>query len=95
MPYNLKNEDFLDLVRKDNMAARLLVAHMLMLDYLLGQTCIPINKAPKFGGRKVAVLGWVKRFASNLPAEYRAFGEFPLRFCKMMETCDARYMFFP
>lgn len=66
-----------------------------MLDYLLGQTCMSTDTAPKFGGRKPAVMAWIKRMANSLPPEDRAFGEFPLRFCGIMQTYDARWLFFP
>ncbi|KAH8171117.1 fungal specific transcription factor domain-containing protein [Sarocladium implicatum] len=95
IPNQLPSDDFISFTRKDNFPSQLLIVHMFMLDYLLGQTCIVRDRAPKFGGRKWAILGWIRQLARSLPAAYRDFAEFPLRFCDVLDACDSRYLFLP
>jgi hypothetical protein len=71
------------------------MANMFLLDYLLGHTCLPKSETPRFGGRKEVIISWIYKVVSRLPEEYRDFGDFPLRFCKILATYDSRYLFWP
>jgi hypothetical protein len=95
LPALLDHATFSDFVREDNIPAHLLLANMFLIDYLIGQTCFPKKETPKCGGRKGVLIAWIHRLMGRLPEEYRDFGDFPLRFCEVLSTYDARYLFSP
>lgn len=71
------------------------MAHMFLLDYMIGHTCFPEREIPKCGGRKDIVIAWVRKTMRRLPAELRIFGDFPLKYCDCLAIKDSRNLFWP
>ena len=91
----MSNADFLIFVDPDQYACRLLIVHMFLLDYIMGQFMISPELEPKGHGRKYMVISWVENVVDSLPTEYQKYAEWSRKYCKVLAGQDARYLLSP
>ncbi|KAM3467017.1 hypothetical protein MY5147_002556 [Beauveria neobassiana] len=89
------NHDFQAFIAPDNHPARLLIAHMLLADYFLGQFCVKDSEQFKFTARKEVIISWVRNAVCDLPKEIRPYGEWLRGYCNVVEQSDGRYLLTP
>ncbi|KAM3456278.1 hypothetical protein MY3296_001875 [Beauveria thailandica] len=89
------NDDFQAFIAPDNHPARLLIAHMLLVDYFLGQFCVKDSEHFKFTARKQVIISWVRNAVCELPKEIRHYGEWLKGYCDVVEQSDGRYLLTP
>ncbi|EGX90385.1 C6 transcription factor [Cordyceps militaris CM01] len=89
------NDDFQAFIAPDNYPARLLIAHMLLADYLLGQFCLSSAEEFKFTARREVIVSWVRNAIGALPSEFKPYGEWLLGYCDVVERSDGRYLLTP
>lgn len=65
----LSNEDFFAFVNPDNHLTQLMIAHMFLLDCMLGLYNVQLTDRTRFGIRKSVVLAWVDRILEALPVD--------------------------
>ena len=86
MSFWLTNDEYAAFLAPDNYVAQLLVAHMMLLDYVLGPSCLSRENEPLSDGRKHVVISWVRKLAEKLPGEYAELIRWPLEFCDAIEN---------
>ncbi|KAM3514731.1 hypothetical protein MY11210_001572 [Beauveria gryllotalpidicola] len=89
------NDDFQAFIAPDNHPARLLIAHMLLVDYFLGQFCVKDSEQFKFTARKEVIISWVRNAVCELPKEIRPYGDWLKGYCDVVEQSDGRYLLTP
>lgn len=89
------NDDFQAFIAKDNHPARLLIAHMLLVDYLLGQFCLKDSEQLTFTARKDVIVSWVRDAIGALPKDVRPYGDWLVGYCDVVEKSDGRYLLTP
>ncbi len=89
------NDDFQAFIDPENHAARLLISHMLLADYLLGQFCLSSSEPFKFTARRDVILSWVRNAIGQLPKEIRPYGDWLIGYCDVVEQSDGRYLLTP
>ncbi|CAH0058495.1 unnamed protein product [Clonostachys solani] len=95
MAISFSHEDFSAFVSPDNHAARLLIIHTFLVEYVLGQVCIAPTEAPSTPGRKNVIIAWTRQVAATLPTDLKHYAEWPLEFADLLETLDSRYLWSP
>jgi len=95
MPCAYSNTEFCKFFKSGHIAGHILAIHTLLLDYILGKFCFPIEHCPKTDIRKRTVIGWTRHLASSLSADDRVYMRWPLLYCEQLIAQDARYMFSP
>nr|UWK20053.1 hypothetical protein TALBO_g2 [Trichoderma albolutescens] len=95
MPTTFNNQDFNLFVNNENYPGQLLIIHMFLLDYILGNACLSKSDEPEFAGRKSVVIIWTKDLAQKLPPSLQQYTEWPLEYCKILADRDARYLLSP
>ncbi|KND94785.1 Sterol uptake control protein 2 [Tolypocladium ophioglossoides CBS 100239] len=95
LPFCFSNEEFLSFINPDNHAGHLLVIHMFLLDYILGQFCIAPSDEPPCPGRKNVIVSWTKNMAKTLPRDCQEYIQWPLHYCEVLSRQDARYLLSP
>ncbi|KAL7815179.1 hypothetical protein V8C26DRAFT_131513 [Trichoderma gracile] len=95
MPTTFSNQDFMAFVDSENYTGHLLIIHMFLLDYVLGNACLSKSEEPEYPGRKFVIINWTKDLAQRLPPSYRKYTEWPLEYCQILAERDARYLLSP
>ncbi|KAL6696945.1 hypothetical protein J3F84DRAFT_312258 [Trichoderma pleuroticola] len=95
MPTTFNNQDFMEFVDYENHTGHLLLIHMFLLDYVLGNACLSKSDEPEYPGRKFVIINWMKDLARRLPSSYKEYTEWPLEYCKVLAERDARYLLSP
>ncbi|KAJ2976653.1 hypothetical protein NQ176_g4822 [Zarea fungicola] len=89
------NDDFQAFVAPENHTARLLITHMLLADYLLGQFCLKDSEHFKFTARREVIISWVRNAISSLPRDIKPYGAWLKSYCDVVEKSDGRYLLTP
>ncbi|KAL6820212.1 hypothetical protein J3E69DRAFT_53022 [Trichoderma sp. SZMC 28015] len=95
MPTTFNNQDFMEFVDYENHTGHLLIIHMFLLDYVLGNACLSKSDEPEYPGRKFVIINWTRDLARRLPSSYKEYTEWPLEYCKVLAERDARYLLSP
>ncbi|KAL7930751.1 hypothetical protein V8C35DRAFT_133459 [Trichoderma chlorosporum] len=95
MPTLFKNQEFMEFVDYDNYIGHLLLIHMFLLDYVLGNACLSKSDEPEYPGRKFVIINWTRDLAKRLPASYKQYTEWALEYCNVLAERDARYLLSP
>ncbi|KAL7907366.1 hypothetical protein GGI35DRAFT_87531 [Trichoderma velutinum] len=95
MPTTFSNQDFMEFVDYENHAGHLLIIHMFLLDYVLGNACLSKSDEPEYPGRKFVIINWTRDLARRLPPSYKEYTEWPLEYCNTLAERDARYLLSP
>nr|UWK20139.1 Zn2Cys6 transcriptional regulator [Trichoderma deliquescens] len=95
LPTTFSNQDFMLFVDNENYIGHLLIIHMFLLDYVLGNACLAKSEEPEYPGRKAVIINWTKDLARRLPASYQPYTEWPLQYCEVLAKRDARYLLSP
>jgi hypothetical protein len=95
LPTTFNNQDFMLFVDNENHTGHLLIIHMFLLDYVLGNACLSKSDEPEYPGRKSVIINWTKDLAQSLPPLYQKYTEWPLEYCKILADRDARYLLSP
>ncbi|KAK0755261.1 hypothetical protein N5P37_012086 [Trichoderma harzianum] len=95
MPTTFNNQDFMEFVDNENHTGHLLIIHMFLLDYVLGNACLSKSDEPEYPGRKFVIINWTRDLARRLPSSYKEYTEWPLEYCKVLAERDARYLLSP
>ncbi|KAL7953511.1 hypothetical protein V8C34DRAFT_296753 [Trichoderma compactum] len=95
MPTTFNNQDFMEFVDCDNHTGHLLIIHMFLLDYVLGNACLSKSEEPEYPGRKFVIINWTRHLAHRLPSSYKEYTEWPLEYCSVLAERDARYLLSP
>lgn len=91
----MNNDEFLSFIDPSNYLGQLLIIHMFLLDYMLGQMCLAPEEVPKCPGRKEVILTWTSNVINNLPVEYQQYTTWMKRYCVVLVLQDARYLLSP
>ncbi|OAA80664.1 C6 transcription factor [Akanthomyces lecanii RCEF 1005] len=89
------NDDFQAFIDPENHPARLLISHMFMADYLLGQFCLSNLEQFKFTARREVIISWVRNAVRQLPDAIKPYGEWLNGYCDVVEQSDGRYLLTP
>ncbi|KAL7952057.1 hypothetical protein V8C42DRAFT_306032 [Trichoderma barbatum] len=95
MPTTFNNQDYMEFVDYENYTGHLLLIHMFLLDYVLGNACLSKSDEPEYPGRKAVIINWTKDLAQRLPPSYQEYTVWPLEYCKVLAERDARYLLSP
>ncbi|KAL6806381.1 hypothetical protein GGI42DRAFT_280526 [Trichoderma sp. SZMC 28013] len=95
LPTTFNNQDFMEFIDCDNHTGHLLIIHMFLLDYVLGNACLSKSEEPEYPGRKFVIINWTRDLALRLPSSYKEYTEWPLEYCKVLAERDARYLLSP
>ena len=95
MPTKLSNDEWLAFSHPDNHVGHLLLLHLFLLDYVLGSFMIEPSLAPQTPGRKKVVVSWVDKVASQLPPRLAHCAQWPISYCRVLSSADARHLFSP
>jgi hypothetical protein len=95
LPTTFNNQEFMLFVDNENYIGHLLLIHMFLLDYVLGNACLAKSEEPKYPGRKSVVIKWTKDLAQRLPPSYQIYSEWSLKYCEILANQDARYLLSP
>ncbi|RGP69351.1 c6 transcription factor [Fusarium sporotrichioides] len=82
---HLNSNDFASFVYTENYASRLVIMHMLVLEFVMSRKVVEGDKRSSMGQkgyyyRKATSKGWIQHIFNRLPLEYHEYGEWPLRF---------------
>lgn len=86
----LDSDEFVTFISDTNYTARLLVMHMLVLDFAMGSSLLehrrlgvtPALPQNAFDYIKMMLLTWTGKLSERLPAEYRCYGSWPVVFAR-------------
>ena len=89
---NLKTEDFEAFIDPENYAARLVIMHILILDYVMSRKSVQgglmANASPGFvkglDYRKGMSRLWIEQINDQLPAEYHEYAAWPVNFMRSL-----------
>lgn len=95
VPALFTHEEFHTFVNPACYSGRLLIMHMFLLDYLLGQFCISPNERIMYPGRKAVVISWGRSLARSIPSRYKPYVQWIDKYCDELEHRDARYLLSP
>nr|UWK20105.1 hypothetical protein TDECI_g2 [Trichoderma decipiens] len=95
LPTTFNSQDFMLFVHSENYTGHLLIIHMFLLDYVLGNACLSKSDEPTFPGRKSIIIAWTRDLAQRLPSSYQQYIEWPLQYCEVLDKRDARYLLSP
>ena len=95
MPSLMTNAEFLSFIDPLNHVGQLLIIHMFLLDYMLGQFCLAPEDEPKCPGRKEIILVWTADVIRKLPIEYQQHTVWLKEYCGVLARMDARYLLSP
>nr|UWK21993.1 hypothetical protein HRODM_g2 [Trichoderma rodmanii] len=90
LPTTFSNQDFMLFVDNENYTGHLLIIHMFLLDYVLGNACLSKSDEPEYPGRKSVIINWTRDLARKLPPSYQQYTEWPLEYCLILAKGDAR-----
>ncbi|KAF4334166.1 c6 transcription factor [Fusarium beomiforme] len=82
---NLSSNDFATFIDPNNFSSRLVIAHMLVLEFVMSRKAIEGNKRSELGKkgsqfRKAMSKMWVQQILQKLPPGYYEYGEWLLKF---------------
>lgn len=89
------HEDFQVFVNPENYTCQLLIIHMCLLDYVLGQYCIAESEEFKFPARRWVIISWARDLVKRLPRDYKKYGVWVSAYCDVLEKGDGRYLLTP
>nr|UWK21981.1 hypothecical protein [Trichoderma margaretense] len=78
-------------LRTSCLEGHLLIIHMFLLDYVLGNACLSKSDEPEYPGRKSVIINWTRDLARKLPPSYQQYTEWPLEYCLILAKGDARH----
>lgn len=89
------NDDFQAFIDPENYPALLLICHMLLADYLLGQFCLKDSEQFKFTARREVIISWVRNAIVRLSDDIKPYGAWLKDYCAVVEKGDGRYLLTP
>jgi len=95
LPCNMSTPDYLAFIGPDQHVCRLLIAHLFLLDYILGSFMVSPSWEPKVPARKKVVISWAESVAEELPKEYQPCTELMRHCCQVLATRHSRYLLSP
>lgn len=95
LPALFTNDEFQTFINPACYSGRLLIMHMFLLDYMLGQFCISPNERILYPGRKSVVISWGKGLVKTVPPRYKPYVTWIDKYCDELEHRDARYLLTP
>lgn len=96
---DLDAEQFPAFIAESNYTGRLLIMHMIVLDYVMGTTILqerrvvasPTVPQNVYDYVKMMLLTWTQRIQEKLPEEYKQYGEWPIMFTRQcIDTGEMR-----
>ena len=86
----LDSDEFASFISESNYTGRLLVMHMLVLDFAMGSTLLehrrhgvsPALPQNAFDYIKVMLLSWTEKISERLPPEYKRYGSWTVAFAR-------------
>lgn len=87
---DLDAEQFAAFIDESNYVGRLLIMHMIVLDYVMGTTILqerrhaapPMVPQNVYDYIKMMLLTWTQRIQEKLPFEYQEYGAWPVMFTR-------------
>ena len=78
----MTNDEFSAFTSPHNYAAKLLMVHFFLVEYVLGMSNVSEVHFPSFEKRRAMALGWIDGVITSLPNEYKTYAQWALPFAR-------------
>ncbi|KAH7029528.1 uncharacterized protein B0I36DRAFT_133500 [Microdochium trichocladiopsis] len=84
LPSAMTNDEFSAFAQPDNWTSQLLLVHMFILDFMLGDFVLHGSQRISRAMRKKILVTWIERLGERLPPGYQHYIDWPLTYGKIM-----------
>lgn len=89
------SEEFVKFANPENHVGQMLISHNHLLNYILGQLCIPETYPKKNPARRDIIITWARTVLRQLPDDMKMYGHWMSSYCIDLENGDCRYLLTP